>query len=72
MSVIRFIKFVVFIILIKMPIKLDRCVKRVKAQIKKSKIGKTYKCDAQGRPNPRGRHRCKTSAWAICRARLKL
>ena len=55
-----------------MPKKLDRCVKAVKKKIKQAKIGKTYKCDAKGNPNPRGRKRCKTSAWAICKAKLKL
>ena len=54
-----------------MPAKLDKCVKAVKSKIKKAKIGKTYKCDAQGKPNPRGRKRCKTSAWAICKAKIR-
>jgi len=54
-----------------MPSKLDRCVKSVQKKIDQAKIGKTYKCDAQGNPNPRGRKRCKTSAYAICKAKLK-
>lgn len=44
-----------------MPKKYDRCVRKVKKQIKTGKIPKTYK--ANGRK--------KTSAHAICRARIK-
>ena len=47
--------------LIKMPKKLDRCVKEVKKKIKQGKIPKTYKC---------GKKRCKTNAWAICKSRM--
>lgn len=50
----------------KMGKKYDSCVKQVKAKIKKAEIGKNYKCDAQGKPNPRGRHRCKSSPHKIC------
>ena len=53
-----------------MPKKLDDCVREVKKKIKKGDIKKTYKCDAKGNPNQRGKHRCKTSAWAICKASL--
>lgn len=49
-----------------MPKKYDRCVAKVKKKIAKAKIGKTYKCDINGKPNPRGKKRCKTSAYAIC------
>jgi len=45
-----------------MPKKLDRCFREVKKKIKQGKISKTYKC---------GRKRCKTSAYAICRAKIK-
>lgn len=45
-----------------MPAKLERCVKAVKLKIKQGKIKKTYKC---------GKKRCKTNAWAICKAKIK-
>jgi len=54
-----------------MPIKLDKCVKSVNKKIKQSKIGKTYKCDSKGNPNKKGKHRCKTSSWAICKSRMR-
>ncbi|MCX6748687.1 MAG: hypothetical protein NT076_03710 [Candidatus Pacearchaeota archaeon] len=53
-----------------MPKKLDKCVREVEKKISKAKKGKTYKCDSEGNPNPRGKHKCKTSAWAICQAKL--
>lgn len=49
-----------------MPKKYDSCIKKVKSKIKRAKIGKTYKCDSKGNPNPRGKKRCKTSAYKIC------
>jgi len=54
-----------------MPKKFDNCVKSVQKKIDQSKIGKTYKCDSKGNPNPRGKKRCKTSSYAICKASLK-
>lgn len=54
-----------------MPKKLDDCVKAVKQKIKKREIKKTYKCDSKGNPNKRGKKKCKTNAYAICKASLK-
>lgn len=46
--------------------KFERCKKEVKKKIKSGKIKKTFKCDAQGKPNKRGRSKCKTNEFAIC------
>lgn len=54
-----------------MPKKLDRCVKDVKRKIRQGKIPKTFKCDAKGKPNKRGRKRCRTNPYAICKAKIK-
>ena len=53
-----------------MPKKLDDCVKEVKKKISKGEIKKTYKCDSKGKSNPRGKKRCKTSAWGTCKASI--
>ena len=50
-----------FIILTKMPIELDRCVRKVRKKIREGKIKKTY--------IRRGK-RVKTNPWAICKAAL--
>ena len=54
-----------------MPKKLDDCVKEVNRKIKSGEINKTYKCDSQGNSNKRGKKKCKTNAYAICKASLK-
>jgi len=41
--------------------KYDACVRQVKRKMKK-----TYKCDSEGNPNKRGRHRCRSNPHAIC------
>lgn len=54
-----------------MPKKLDSCVKEVKKKIANGEIEKTYKCDSKGKPNPKGKKKCKTNPYAICKASLK-
>ena len=44
-----------------MPVKLDKCVRKVKRKIRLGKIKKTYKC---------GKKRCRSNPWAICKATL--
>lgn len=46
---------------IKIPKKYDRCIKKVKKRIKSGKIPKTYKSNG----------RKKTSAYAICKSSMK-
>lgn len=46
--------------------KYDSCVKQVKSKIRRGEISKTFRCDSKGKPNPRGRKRCKANAHAIC------
>lgn len=46
--------------------KFERCKKDVKRKIMSGKISKTFKCDAKGKPNKRGRNRCKTNEFALC------
>ncbi len=53
-----------------MPKKYDKCLKDVRKKLKSKDMNKTYKCDSKGKPNKRGRHRCKTSPYKIC-SRLK-
>lgn len=55
-----------------MPKKFDSCVRKVKRKIKSGAIPKTFKCDVKGRPNKRGKKKCKTNAYAICKRKRKL
>lgn len=54
-----------------MPKKLDKCVKAIKNKIKSGMLKKTYNCDSKGNPNKKGKHKCKTNPWAICKAGIK-
>lgn len=46
-----------------MPKKLDDCVKKVKAKMRRGEIPKTYK---------RGKKRIKTNPYAICKASVRI
>jgi hypothetical protein len=54
-----------------MPKNLDKCVIDIKKKIKSGEIKKTYKCDSKGNKNSRGKHKCKSEPWAICKRKMK-
>ena len=46
--------------------KYDDCVKDIQEKIKSGEMKKNYKCDSKGKPNKRGKKRCKSNAYKLC------
>lgn len=44
----------------------EKCKKKVKVKIDKGEIKKTFRCTKDGKASKHGKHRCKTSEFAIC------
>ncbi|MDD5651211.1 MAG: hypothetical protein PHF86_12480 [Candidatus Nanoarchaeia archaeon] len=49
-----------------MGVKYEKCVSDIKKKLKQKTMRRTYKCDAEGNSNKRGKHKCLSNPRKIC------